>query len=83
VVYAATIVRDAMMAMDRGNPVPHSEGEMDAVVRALLPAAMEGLVVTPKDIDRLVARAAAVLAMGINLWAHPRLDAGEIRDFMH
>lgn len=83
VVYAATIVRDAMLAMDRESPVRRSEGEMDAVVGALLPPSLEGMVVTSKDVDRMTAHGAEVLAMGINLWAHPGMDTEDIRDFMH
>ena len=85
VVYAMTIVRDAMLAMDRAHDAPSgkSEEEMDQVVSHILPPPLNSLVVTPKDVDQMVRRAAAVLSLGINLWAHDGLSVEEIQDFMH
>ena len=39
------------------------------------------MVVTPKNIDELVAQAASVLALGLNLALHKNLSVEEIRAF--
>lgn len=38
-----------------------------------------GMMVTPKNIDKLVSMSAAMVAMGINLCLHPSLSASELR----
>lgn len=43
---------------------------------------LPNMMVTPRDTDRLVSRAASVLAAGINLALQPSLDFGEIEELM-
>ena len=43
---------------------------------------LPNMMVTPRDADRLVSRAASVLAAGINLALQPSLDFGEIEELM-
>ena len=90
VVYASTIAQDAFQQMldalkEEGG------GEFGAFTRAvsrddllalLRQAAGAGdMVVTPKNIDELVAQAASVLALGLNLALHKNLSVEEIRAF--
>ena len=43
---------------------------------------LPNMMVTPRDADKLVSRAASVLAAGINLALQPTLDFGEIEELM-
>ena len=54
----------------------------DDLLALLRQAAGAGdMVVTPKNIDELVAQAASVLALGLNLALHKNLSVEEIRAF--
>lgn len=66
VVYASTITHDALCMVNEKNASSMSEKDIESLAEA---AALqtEGLIVTPKDIDRIVEDMAGVLSKGINL----------------
>ena len=43
---------------------------------------LPNMMVTPRDVDKLISRAASVLAAGINMTLQPQLDFEEIEDLM-
>lgn len=70
VVYASTIARDACtrLELDVG---PEGEARLDE--------ALDGLIVTPREIDSLIERSSRLLAEAINLALHPALTEEELR----
>jgi len=73
VVYAKTIAQDVFEAMtDIGGDLPQH-------VEETAESAFGDLVVTPKEIDRLIEEAASLIADGINLALHPAVPLGTLR----
>ncbi len=81
VVHAATIVRDAMDLLSGGEGDQHEEA-LDNLARELLNSSMGEMIVTPREVDSLVAEAASMLAAGVNRALHPELGEREIRALM-
>lgn len=81
VIYAASIVRDAMEAMAEDDGEDHSEA-LDQMAKDLLHGALGEMIVTPREVDDIVADIAGVLASGINRALHPGLSEAEIRTMM-
>ncbi len=78
VIYAASIVRDALVALG-------GEGHEDAVQQMekdLREGAFGEMIVTPREVDGIVAEVAKVIASGINRALHPGLSDREIRTMM-
>lgn len=83
VVYASTIVRDAMAFFGRSEGA--SQADEDILVKCVERVVSEqlgDLIVTPREVDALVERMAGILAEGINLALHPALSAQEIAQLM-
>lgn len=76
VVYSTTIVHDIVEKLvDRG--------EMDeSSIRAIVQHKDIDMVVTPKDIDDMIAGVSTILAKGINLSLHPNADEDLIEQLM-
>ncbi len=81
VVHAATIVRDAMDLLSAGEGDQREEA-LDSLARELLNSSMGEMIVTPREVDSLVAEAASMLATGVNRALHPLLGEREIRALM-
>lgn len=83
VVDASTIARDSIDAllseMDEKN---FSEKEKESIVNEALSKNISKLVVTPKDIDLVIERAAKTVANGINLAVHKNLTLEDIESFV-
>ena len=78
VIYAATLARDAMEALS-----PDAEdGDLDRIEQELLTGERGDMVVTPREIDGLIADAADVIASAINRALQPDLSQEEIMAMM-
>lgn len=96
VVYAHTIGRDAIevfmsrLAADEqyGKEIQRVILKMDAhqvddVVHQVLDEQLGEMVVTPKEVDKLIDRVASMIADGINLAVHQDLSMEEVNRFLH
>lgn len=81
VVHAATIARDAMETLSGDDAGAH-EAALDAISEDLLASDLGDMIVTPREVDQLVADAACMVAAGLNRALHPRLSDREIRAMM-
>lgn len=81
VVYAATIVRDALEQLPEEDAFIE-EDALDALADKLLEGGVGEMIVTPREVDSLVEDAAQIVATGINRALHPNLSEGEIREMM-
>ncbi len=81
VIYAATLARDAMEML-----APEEERENDAAFnsfeRELKQSDLGDMIVTPREIDALIADAAEVIAAGVNRALQPELSDEEIMAMM-
>ncbi len=80
VVYASTIVRDALttiLSSERGNDDAHELAER------LTDQAATDLVVTPRNIDELVAGLADMLALAVNSALQPEWSIDELSHYLH
>ena len=83
VVYASTIAGDALGDLVRtGGGSEADEEKMTACVQRVVSERLGDLIVTPREVDALVERMAGILAEGINLALHPRLEPEEIEQLM-
>jgi len=73
VIYAATLARDAFECLSDAE-----EEDLDALAEELLGSEMSALIVTPREIDKLVEEVAGILSGAINRAFHPGLSALEI-----
>ena len=80
VVYTSTIVRDALQSI-----ISLEKQEQDAHVLAeqLAPQTQDELVVTPRNIDELVAGLADMLALAINSAMQPAFSIDELTNYLH
>lgn len=85
VVYAATIARDAIASISKEllNDQGPAEVMLDTLFAQLDSGPMGEMVVTPREIDALVAQIARTLALGINKALQPMLSDEEITQMMH
>jgi len=79
VVYANTIVRDALTRMIASENADQAEDMADALCRSL----SDDLVVTPRGIDELVQGLADMLALAINSALQPTLTMEDIAACLH
>ena len=80
VVYASTIVRDALCRiLSYENP----EESASAMARELASGASEDLVVTPRNIDELVQGIADMLALAVNTALQPECTMEELSYYLH
>lgn len=83
VVEAATIARDSLDAAFREvHSEKLSDSEKDEIIKEALSKSITKMVVTPKDIDLVIERAAKTLANGINLAVHKNLTFDDIESFV-
>ena len=74
-----TVVDAATMAMD----ILENSGSLDEQAKKKIYDSDQGkMMVTPKEIDLVIERAAKFIAMGINLALHPQLEAEEILEIV-
>lgn len=81
VVYASTISRDAVSAMAKEAGIDEGEEKLKELIGRITDEQMEGLIVTPKEIDKMVSDMSEVLACGINK-ALFRDDYEELKNLM-
>ena len=80
VVYASTIVRDALKdILAQGS----TEDAAEAMAERLSKGALGEMVVTPRSIDELVAHLADTLALAINIALQPSFTARELSFRLH
>jgi len=82
VIYAATIARDAFEMLSGEEDSPERDRSLDAMTNELLNGSMGEMIVTPREVDNLIADAAEMLAGGINRALHPGLSDQEISIMM-
>lgn len=90
VVHAATIAMDTINLMQEQAVFARyfksmanlSERDRQVIVRQILPEALGNLMVTPKEVDRLIADIADVIAGGINQAMHPHIDYENIHMYL-
>ncbi len=83
VVYASTIASDAVSHLLRADgAAPSDEEKLAACVERVVSEQLGDLIVTPREVDALVARMAGILAEGINMALHPDLTGEEIAQMM-
>ena len=80
VVYASTIVRDALRHIMARESTEH---EAEAMAGELCKGMMEDMVVTPRDIDELVQGLADLLALAINAALQPAFGMEELSHYLH
>lgn len=83
VVDASTIARDSLdAALHEVSSEKMSELEKEKLIHETLSKNISGLVVTPKDIDLVIERAAKTVANGINMAVHKNLTLKDIESFV-
>lgn len=91
VVHAATIAMDTINTLQEHaafgryfkSMATLSEQDRHTIVRQVLPDMLGDLMVTPKEVDRLIEDIAAVVAGGINQAMHPHIDYQNIHMYLH
>lgn len=78
VIYAATIVRDAFESLSEDDLSENHDAALEQLTEELMQNAIGEMIVTPREVDALVADAAAMLASGINRALHPGLSEQDI-----
>ena len=76
VIYAATIVRDAL------GKLGGAEEDVERLTDEMLRNATGDMIVTPREVDDLVEDVAGIVALGINQALHPGLSEAEISTMM-
>jgi spore protease len=76
VIYASTIVRDAL------GKLGGEEEDLDKLTEDMLRNATGDMIVTPREVDDLVEDVAGMVALGINQALHPGLSDAEIATMM-
>lgn len=91
VVHAATIAMDTINAMQEHAAFARylksmerlSEEDRHTIVSQVLPQTLGDLMVTPKEVDRLIDDISDVVAGGINQAMHPNIDYANIHRYLH
>lgn len=91
VVHASTIAMDTIDTLQQHASFARyfksmenlSDSDRHVIVRQVLPDALGDLMVTPKEVDRLIADIADVVAGGINQSMHPSIDYENIHMYLH
>ena len=76
VIYASTIVRDAL------GKLGGEQDDLDKLTEDMLRNATGDMIVTPREVDDLVEDVAGIVALGINQALHPGLSESEIATMM-
>ena len=80
VVYTSTIVRDALQTIIT---LEKKDADAHAIAEQLVPQSQNELVVTPRNIDELVAGLADMLALAINSALQPAFSIDELTHYLH
>lgn len=91
VVHASTIAMDTINTLQEHASFARyfksmenlSDQDRHTIVRQVLPEALGDLMVTPKEVDTLIADIARVIAGGINQAVHPHIDYENIHLYLH
>lgn len=91
VVHASTIAMDTIDTLQEHASFARyfkslenlSDQDRQVIVRQVLPEALGDLMVTPKEVDRLIEDIADVIAGGINQAMHPHIDYENIHMYLH
>lgn len=85
VVYTTVIVRDALgiLLSDMEDTEDSREAAADSLVQRILSENIGEMVVTPREIDELVAALSQIIALSINIALQPRLSRQEITMLTH
>lgn len=91
VVHASTIAMDTIHTLQEHASFARyfksmqnlSENDRHMIVQQVLPEALGELMVTPKEIDRLIDDMADIIAGGINQAMHPNIDYKNIHRYLH
>lgn len=85
VVYASVIARDglSMLLDDMGMDQEAHEPAIEALVKKISARELGDMVVTPREVDVLVGKVAAIIADGLNMALQPRLSEEEISLLTH
>ncbi|MEG6585807.1 GPR endopeptidase [Dendrosporobacter sp. 1207_IL3150] len=91
VVHASTIAMDTINTLQEHSSFARYFKSMESltdqdrqlIVRQVLPDVLGDLMVTPKEVDRLIADIADVVAGGINQAMHPNIDYENIHIYLH
>ncbi|MCX7780700.1 MAG: GPR endopeptidase [Negativicutes bacterium] len=91
VVHASTIAMDTIDTLQEHAAFARyfksmadlSEQDRRTIVRQVLPETLGDLMVTPKEVDTLIADIADVIAGGINQAVHPHIDYENIHIYLH
>lgn len=91
VVHASTIAMDTLDTLQEHASFARyfksmenlTDQDRHTIVRQVLPEALGDLMVTPKEVDTLIADIARVIAGGINQAVHPHIDYENIHLYLH
>lgn len=83
VIYAATLARDAMALLSGNQSAQEQDDAFDQVENELLEGPLGEMIVTPREVDSLIADAALIIAAGINKALQPELTDEEIFAMMN
>ena len=91
VVHASTIAVDTISILQQQAAFARyfrsladlSEQERQTIISQVLPETLGDLMVTPKEVDRLIDDIADILAGGINQSMHPQIDYSNIHMYLH
>lgn len=91
VVHASTIAMDTIRTLQEHASFARyfksmqnlNENDQHTIIRQVLPEALGELMVTPKEIDRLIDDMADIVAGGINQAMHPTIDYKNIHMYLH
>jgi len=91
VVHASTIAMDTINTLQEHASFARyfkslqdlSDSDRQVIIRQVLPETLGDLMVTPKEVDRLIADIANVVARGINQAMHPNIDYENIHMYLH
>jgi spore protease len=91
VVHASTIAMDTINTLQEHSSFARyfksmenlSDSDRQVIVRQVLPETLGDLMVTPKEVDRMIADIADIIAGGINQSMHPHIDYKNIHMYLH
>ena len=91
VVHASTIAMDTINTLQEHAAFARyfkslenlSDQDRHTIIRQILPEMLGDLMVTPKEVDRLIEDISAVVAGGINQAMHPNIDYENIHMYLH
>lgn len=85
VVYSTVIIRDALgiLLADMEDMEDSREAALDSLVQRILSESTSEMVVTPREIDEMVAALSQIIALSLNIALQPRLSRQEITLLTH